>query len=324
VTLVNVGVIVRLAARPLAFLTSCVETGLLIRTAAETYGVVVIGVREPLNRHRSSSFTMIRVHKYTRRRRKEPPLARAIYDPITSKVIDIKGKKSDVVARKTGIDFGKLTQSKGRRLAIPVRAIREAAASTLDDLLEFGVVPPTYLREYERPLTGGDEVASLQTHVDGHPLEDFDHVEDINNNDFIKIVILDFILGNTDRHDENILVDKDGRAFAIDNEAILGSYGDGNYGGIKNTALQSLRDRRIPLSVQKKLKDLEYADFITAMAGAADKESIDAAWDRKQITETWKSIPSNEDFEELWVDYVGETDNEGLSDGSEDEENGET
>jgi hypothetical protein len=219
-------------------------------------------------------------------------------------VVDIKGEKLRVEPRHRGL-VGSVyltSKEKGRNLRIPMRAVHEAAASTLDDLLEFGVVPPTYIREYK--AVGQPEVVSLQTHIN-HGMSAWDaakkHVA-VNNDDLIKITILDFILDNTDRHGENLLVDENGRAFAIDNEATLGACIGCSWAGVGNKAFGLLKSKKIPVSVLKSLQDLEYADFVTALAGV-DKRQVDAAWKRKQLIEKWIHIPPARKFHELWMDH---------------------
>ena len=125
----------------------------------------------------------------------------------------------------------------------------------------------------------------------------------VNENDMIKIFILDFILGQTDRHKSNILIDKKGHAWAIDNEASLeGSFPGGAGGGYpadKNAAWKFTRERAVPRSVRNALKSLVFEDFITALVGVS-RDKADAAWKRKLIAENWVRVPGEFAIKDIW------------------------
>ena len=266
----------------------------------------------------------VKVHQYLRRRSRprEPPLARAIYDPeVSSSAQDpssdvaLAGRKeipvivrsrpsgADSFESDDGLGLG-LVEEGGKGKIIPGRSIREAAASTLDDLLGFNVVPPTYLREYT--IEGTPQIASVQTYVKGiRGMEGYGLGEE-NKNDLIKIVLLDFVLGNVDRHSGNVIITDKGRVKAIDNESILGVMRKwGGYGGSQNYAYDRIPWSRtnisipVPLKIQKALKNLVYEDFVTALAGNP-KEEVEQAWKRKLEVETWKVIPGEDKFNEKW------------------------
>ncbi len=106
---------------------------------------------------------------------------------------------------------------------------KERAAYIVDKFLGFGLVPPTVIREFI-----GD-VGSLQEFIvdtlELHSLMlfkygDCDTIEQSRNqklkvfhdylNDFLKLLIFDYLIHNSDRHDFNFLF-KEGRIYAIDN-----------------------------------------------------------------------------------------------------------
>lgn len=267
----------------------------------------------------------IRIHTYLRRRLKEPELATAIYDPTTEQIVTASGESKPIIVRNkslaAGISRPDLIDDEWDfahpMRKIPSRSIRETSASTLDDLLEFGVVPPTYLREYkewdgpEGEEKGPDDsrwitkVVSLQTGIEGRDFGYKDRVvpgrldpeiSDRALTDMVKITILDFILGQTDRSYGNMMIDKRGRIWAIDNDAILGVFPKGLWGGKDSLAYQYVQGRGVPETVRKSLKDLAYEDFVTALAGNPWDE-VNKAWERKKVAETWDSIPDAKTFD---------------------------
>lgn len=98
----------------------------------------------------------------------------------------------------------------GARLAIPDETgwKREVAACELDRLLNMNVVPETVA--VSDPELGP---ASLQSDVPtlGKPLSGYS-AEDID-----RMAVMDYVMGNTDRHPDNYLTFEDGRPAAIDN-----------------------------------------------------------------------------------------------------------
>lgn len=120
---------------------------------------------------------------------------------------------------------------------IPVSTFhrREVAAYRVDrDLLGFGVVPETLLINWR-----GQE-ASLQKYVEGvqpkelvpgvfdRKLDDWKHriakfAEMVNLEDMVKIIVLDLVIGNADRHARNLIIDTYNHGVvAIDNGTSFG------------------------------------------------------------------------------------------------------
>lgn len=87
---------------------------------------------------------------------------------------------------------------------------REIAACRLDRSLGLGVVPDTVRRDGLSPLGGP---ASVQAEA---PLRNLPR-EWYSNRDRQAMALLDYIGGNTDRHEQNYRTSFDGRPAAIDN-----------------------------------------------------------------------------------------------------------
>ena len=87
-------------------------------------------------------------------------------------------------------------------------AIREVAASTLDQLLGLGVVPPTVL--WDGPQGPG----SLQRWI--HPAEPGWDVDECTRLDRERLAVLDYLTANNDRHWGNYLTDPHSHVVAID------------------------------------------------------------------------------------------------------------
>jgi hypothetical protein len=161
----------------------------------------------------------------------------------------------------------------------------ESLVDTVDDLLEFDVVPPTVLRKID------GEVYSVQEWIPdtislGQALTTG---KKVNHNDLIKIAIIDIIMGQVDRHYGNVIVEPDGHAYAIDNELIFGEKIGPFYKA--GAALQEVSGRKIPPHILEKVKELRLEDFVTALAGTP-KESVMDAWERKTKLEQLGRIPS--------------------------------
>ena len=155
---------------------------------------------------------------------------------------------------------------------------RESAASTLDDLLDFHVVPPTVVRMD----TTGEGVAhvSVQELVPdarkwGRMTQDERDL--VNRDDLFKIAIIDIITNQSDRHGGNLLVSPDNRAYAIDNEFMFG-----DEGWLKSVAVTEMYGKEIPRPLIKKLKALGKGDFMATFASVkVGMEEIERAWKRK-------------------------------------------
>ena len=98
------------------------------------------------------------------------------------------------------------------------RARKEVAAYEFDKMVGFGVVPPTVYRTVDLGKGKGPEKGSVMHFVEGELGSK--HIAKggkFKYLDMAKITAFDFIIGNQDRHPGNFVVDKNGKAWAIDN-----------------------------------------------------------------------------------------------------------
>jgi hypothetical protein len=168
----------------------------------------------------------------------------------------------------------------------------ESLVDTLDDLFGFGVVPPTVLRHIDGWVVSVQEW--IPNAIDYHRAKQLG--VSVNHDDLIKIAILDIILEQGDRHTENVVVDDDIRAYAIDNELIF-------VGPHFNHIVQDVEGDRIPEHILEKMRAVDKSDFMTAFAGAwIPQMELERAWGRKKKLEEMGRIPT--------YDYGGDDPNE--------------
>jgi hypothetical protein len=161
----------------------------------------------------------------------------------------------------------------------------EVVVSTLDDLLGFGVVPPTALRKHD-----DDIMVTVQEWIPDARSFYYASVHNlpINEEDLIKIAIIDLITAQIDRHDDNLVVTPDGHVYAIDNERIF-------RGHIDSAAVQEVAGSPIPSHILAKLRDVEKGDFFAAFAGYPVRD-IEDAWKRKEAIQRKKRVLSPEEI----------------------------
>jgi len=111
----------------------------------------------------------------------------------------------------------------GAEIEISGSAWKESMAHTVDQLLGFNVVPPTYLRK-TKTLHEDARGVAVQRWIPG--AKTLGIANNVNEEDLMKIFIFDIIVGHVDRHTHNIVVEKKSpyHAWAIDNETIMGVY----------------------------------------------------------------------------------------------------
>jgi len=188
-------------------------------------------------------------------------------------------------------------------------AWNESMAHTVDQLLGFNVVPPTYLRAAQVQADVPTKGVAVQYWVPGSEVLAAWYYngpggegEKANEEDLIKIFLFDMIIGHVDRHNENIVVNLKPpyHAWAIDNENIMESrlrdstianVADGPRGG--HASLRYIEGLEIPESVLKKIRDLQWEDFVTATAGSS-KRAQRAAWRRRKKVLNWRTIPTQD------------------------------
>jgi hypothetical protein len=121
------------------------------------------------------------------------------------------------------------------------RAKQEATAYQIDKALGFGVVPPVVMRKVN--VGKGEEQGSIMHFVEG--MTAAKHSGKFKYDDMAKITAFDFIIGNQDRHPANVIVDKGGRSWAIDN-----AFAFGKAKNIVSMTIPMVEGKPIPASVK--------------------------------------------------------------------------
>lgn len=102
-----------------------------------------------------------------------------------------------------------------RRENIPVgqQWKRERLASAFDEILGLNIVPPVVLREVD------GQMGVVMDFVPGDVWHNADvEYHDVDEEEWQKIALFDWLTGNTDRHSGNYIIDKkNGKLWAIDN-----------------------------------------------------------------------------------------------------------
>jgi hypothetical protein len=127
------------------------------------------------------------------------------------------------------------------------RATQEVVAHEIDRALGFGVTPPTVFRTFD--VGSGPEKGSVMHFVEGTVAAKFGGK--FRSLDMAKITALDFVIGNQDRHPDNFIIDKNGKAWAIDN-----AFAFGKAKNIVSSTFPAVIDKPIPREVRAGLKRL--------------------------------------------------------------------
>lgn len=88
--------------------------------------------------------------------------------------------------------------------------LREHAAYVVSQALDWGLVPPTVLRE------GPYGLGSVQLYVDADPEEHFFYLRDIFPAEFMQVALFDVLVNNADRKGGHCLRDRVGHIWCID------------------------------------------------------------------------------------------------------------
>lgn len=240
------------------------------------------------------------VRRHLRRKPSEPRVERADIPKLPA---DLRfereaklGKERFTVFAKSGRPgrFGMGSIQAGN-VSIGKDLLREVGAYQIDKLLGWDVVPPTALRFDENgAIVSAQESAGKRKGWNDNEdwlkkvarTRDKTKMEKRSYSDFMKIALLDYILGQQDRHSGNFIVNKvTGHVAAIDNELAL-------YGRpINRNIIQTvLKDRPIPPDLLEDLRGLDEGDLRAALAGI-DKEKVDGAVGRlSQLIEEKKVL----------------------------------
>src|SRR3989337_2335688 len=102
----------------------------------------------------------------------------------------------------------------------PDTAIREAIVYQIDKIVGLSLVPKTMV--IDDTINNIRYDGSVQEWVkdakDGYQIDKFTEAE---RKDFERLRVFDFVIGNSDRHLENVLFTNDGKMYAIDHNACL-------------------------------------------------------------------------------------------------------
>ena len=226
----------------------------------------------------------VRVRRHTRRRRPSTESVVFRLSPVDKHaIVSSWGTVGGKPAHVKGGFYGLGETEAALRRGAPAYSAMESAVSTLDDLLDFGVVPPTALR-----LDPEEKVVSVQEQIPNAVtwgrLSDLERAQ-VNRMDLMKIAVIDIIVHQADRHGGNLLVTPDNHAHAIDNEFAFGMFR-------ASVAIRAVQGEKIPKTILRKLKELQKEDFVSAFAGATTMEKIEKAWERKlELERTGGRIP---------------------------------
>ena len=160
-------------------------------------------------------------------RAKREKIERAVYTSKRALGVGVKGVNGSYILKNgQKVVFKPADEAPNREYRRAIKSKtqykREAAASIIDESLGFGLVPPTTVMEH------AGQVGSAQSFVDkaktamelkesGSLSEALDRIPKLERE---KFVALDQVLYNTDRHDKNYMIRKDGlesHIVAIDN-----------------------------------------------------------------------------------------------------------
>jgi hypothetical protein len=175
----------------------------------------------------------------------------------------------------------------------------ESVADTIDDLLEWDLVPPTVVRvapsgaevSYQEWIEDARLLASLPGGFDDW-MKSIVAMNPENHLRLLRMAVFDWIINNRDRHSGNIVIDKDGKIWAIDHGysfLINVDYGrGGGYGGgLPLSYLISNNKGKIPASIMKDLRDLEEGDLRAALSaldhGDETRAAIEATVNRWKL-----------------------------------------
>jgi hypothetical protein len=182
-------------------------------------------------------------------------------------------------------------------------ARREAATYTLNKLLGFDVVPPTALVSepvYEPGLVdrllpqryvaagwdpteiddidpNADSEGSVQEFVEGETLSELGEVpKNADTEALHQILILDDLINNFDRHDDNVMFDKSGKPWAIDHGMSF-VRSDRVFSNAVGKKLKEMKKTRIPDSVIDRVLDVDdqtVYDTMSEMIGDKDTSAL--------------------------------------------------
>lgn len=160
---------------------------------------------------------------------------------------------------------------------------REVAASLVDSLLDFNLIPPTVIREIN------NRQGSFQQFIeDATPACLYS--KDVDSDQLVTLAVLDYIIWNSDRSKANYLVRNSSELIAIDNSLTFGR---------DNADFSPLYNSTIPEAIIRKLiafVDSDNGPILTSLLeGLLDPAEVEACVARiKKIADLAQQGPINE------------------------------
>lgn len=158
-------------------------------------------------------------------------------------------------------------------------AYRESIASTIDDLLGWGLVPKTTVRVID------GHVGSAQEWARGRVGWEADNSK-VPRMEWMRMAALDVIIGNHDRHPGNYLVTPKGGLVAIDHGYSL-DYGGGgkDFHPFNRAAIDRVGGEEIPKPLMDDIVGLDEGDLRAALASLPDYVVENVVWRWKRLIE---------------------------------------
>jgi len=102
----------------------------------------------------------------------------------------------------------------------PDTPMREAIVYQIDKIVGLGLVPKTMVIDdtIDGVRYNGSVQVWIENAITGYEIQKFSEEE---KKDYERLMVFDFVIGNSDRHLENMLFTDDGKLHAIDNNASL-------------------------------------------------------------------------------------------------------
>jgi len=171
---------------------------------------------------------------------------------------------------------------------LPDEEILESAAENMAGNMDY-IDPEDFLDN----LDPNDKYeASMQLMLEGETFSErfgifgipaLDDMDEEQREDVIKIAVLDYIIGNTDRHCGNIFLTEEGRVAAIDNglafpDPNVEMGGRGNQ--FKSVAVRMASGEPVPDDILRKMDSVKEEDFKEALGHYHMYDEAESAWER--------------------------------------------
>ncbi len=182
------------------------------------------------------------------------------------------------------------------------RALKEYACYELDKMMGLGVVPPVKLRDIDVGRGKGSEKCSLMYFVPGKTgMQQALDGGQFRLHDMMKITAFDWVTNNQDRHPGNYIVDKTGRAWAIDHALAFT-----NYRQVLSTVYPMVEGKLIPKDIKVAVKRM--VDNRKSLEGSLAKDVGNAKWAKEAFNRAESFLkldkfpPEKFTFRKVWSD----------------------